>query len=123
MKLNKTFNIWQYNNCAFEASHYIADSKAIAIRIVDNETSEAIVKCTTYIQNVEYKEGIATIKNYSENRGMTDFLKEMGIVTEVVESFKCNEDAEDTETIDVCKIDLKKLKEYARDWHYEERKN
>ena len=118
--MKKYFKIWNYEDCSFTVSHYLADKKAIAIIIEDNITSEIVAKCTTYLEDTKYQKGIATIKNYSENKGMTDFLKKLGIVTEIFKSQKVNELAEDTETIDFCKINLKKLKEYATVWHYEE---
>ncbi len=118
----KNFKIWDYKNCSFIVSHYITEPSAIAIVIQDNDTSEIVTKSTIYDISQEYQVGMATIKNYSENKGMTEFLKNLGIVTSIIESYKVNEMAEDTETIDVCNIDLKKLKEYACEWHYDEEK-
>lgn len=120
VKMKKYFKIWNYEDCSFTVSHYLADKKAIAIIIEDNITSEIVVKCTTYLENTKYEIGMATIKNYSENKGLTEILKGLGVVTEVFKSQKVNELAEDSETIDFCKINLKKLKEYAIVWHYEE---
>ena len=116
--MKKNFKIWDYEDCSFEVSHYLADKKAIAIIIEDNRTSLMIAKCTTYLADTKYEAGIATIKNYSENRGMTKFLQDLGIVTEVFRKKKVNELAEDDETIDFCKINLEKLKDYAIIWHY-----
>lgn len=118
----KNFKIWDYKNCSFIVSHYLIEPSAIAIVIKDNDTSEIVTKCTIYDIFEEYRVGIATIKNYSENKEMTEFLKNLGIVTNIIERHKVNEMAEDTETIDVCNIDLKKLKEYACEWHYDEEK-
>lgn len=117
----KSFPIWEYKNCSFIVSSYLSEPIAIIFAIKDNETSEIVAKCTIYDLSTNYKKGMATIKNYSENRGMTNILKELGIVTNIIESNKVNELAEDTETIDVCNIDLEKLREYASDWNYEER--
>lgn len=116
----KTFKIWDYKNCSFIVSHYITEPNAIAIVIQDNDTSEIVTKCTIYDISEEYRVGMATIKNYSENKEMTEFLKNLGIVTNIIESHQVNEMTEDTETIDVCNIDLKKLKEYSIEWHYNE---
>lgn len=116
----KNFKIWDYKNCSFIVSHYITEPSAIAIVIKDNDTSEIVTKCTIYDIFEEYQLGMATIKNYSENKEMTEFLKNLGIVTNIIESHQVNEMAEDTETIDVCNIDLKKLKEYSIEWHYNE---
>ena len=116
----KSFPIWEYKNCSFIVSSYLSEPIAIIFAIKDNETSEIVAKCTTYDLFTNYEVGMATIKNYSENRGMTEFLKKLGVVTNIIESNKVNELAEETETIDVCNIDLEKLREYATEWHYKE---
>lgn len=121
INMNNTFEFKQYSKCQFFVSHYIADDKAIAIIIKDSATDEPICKCTTYDEFLEYEIGIATIKNYSENAGMTEFLRNLKIVEEVRENYKANDLAEDSETIDVCKLNLKILKSYADEWHYAER--
>lgn len=121
MHKNKIFQYEEYKDCHFIVSHYLTDKNAIAI-IIEDDITRKTIKCTTYIPKIEYKEGIATIKNYSENQGITDFLISLGVVTEVIEKKKVNELAEDTETIDICKIDLKKLKDFATEWHFERRK-
>lgn len=125
----KTFEFEEYSKCNFFVSHYCFDEKAIAISIEDSTTSELICKCTTYDIHRDYEVGIATIKNYTENVGMTEFLKKLGIVEEVIKSYILNEDVEDfgdipikKETLDVCKINLEVLKSYSKEWKYAEGK-
>ena len=118
--MNNTFEFKKNSKCQFFVSHYISDDKAIAIIIKDSTTDELICKCTTYDEFSEYEIGIATIKNYSENTGMTNFLRNLKIVEEVRDSYKINDMAEDTETVDICKINLERLKAYANEWHYAE---
>lgn len=115
----KKFEYEKYKNCSFIVSNYLSEPKPIAFVIKNNEDNEIIAKCTTYDMFQDYSNGIVTIKNYSENRGMTEFLKNLGIVTEVVQSYKCN-DLQETESIDVCKIDLKKLKAYSSEWYIQQ---
>lgn len=124
----KTFRFKKYPKCNFWVSHYYFDDDAIAIVIVDSVTNDVICKCTTYDIHFNYNLGIATIKNYTENVGMTDFLKDLGVVEEVIKSYILNEGIEDfggisieKETIDVCKINIKLLKSYATEWRYVER--
>ena len=120
INMNNTFEFKQYSKCQFFVSHYIADDKAIAIIIKDSATDEPICKCTKYDEFLEYEIGIATIKNYSENAGMTEFLRNLKIVEEIKKSYKVNDMAEDTETVDICKINLEELKAYAEEWKYAE---
>lgn len=61
----------------------------------------------------------ATIKNYSENSGMTKFLQKLGIIEEIYTSQKCHPGATDSETIDYCQINVEKLREYSKKFNYE----
>ena len=61
----------------------------------------------------------ATIKNYSENSGMTKFLQKLGVIEEVYSRRKSHPLALDSETIDFCQIDIEKLKEYSKEFNYE----
>ena len=66
-----------------------------------------------------YEPDTATIKNYSENAGMTKFLEKLGIIEEIYSKRKCNPYAADNETIDYCLINIEKLKEYTNEFNYE----
>ena len=49
---------------------------------------------------------------------------ELGVVTEIIMRQPCNPIVQDTlnsnnpQTIDLCDIDIKKLKEYSKEWNY-----
>ncbi len=118
----KKFNYKNYKNCYFVVASYAANDKAMAISI-ENEKGPISV-CTVYDGWSMYSEHITTIKNYSENSHMTEFLQKMGIVIDILNRTPCNEFERNTinssnpQTIDSCLIDTDKLREYAKEWHY-----
>jgi hypothetical protein len=65
-----------YNNCRFSVNRYHNDN--FALQIVDNEG--LIATCTVNLGKVETSDFVIAIKDYSENEGMVDFLKSMGII-------------------------------------------
>ena len=118
----KKFTYKNYENCYFIVGNYVADKNAMAISIKNDE--ENIVTCTVYRDFDPHCEGIVTIKNYSENSHITDFLVKLGIVTDILNRVPCNPFAYDTldtdnpQTFDFCVIDVRKLKEFCKEWHY-----
>ena len=120
----KTFKYKNNKKCYFIVSSYQTNPNAIAFSI-ENLKQGLITTCTVYIANKSYTKGLATIKNYSENSGMTEFLKKLGIVTKVFIKKPCNDfvigtfDPENAESIDTVLIDTDKLKEYSKEWYYD----
>lgn len=114
----KTFKYKNHNNCSFIVSSYVCDNMAIAIQIID-ENGEVVCTPTVYKEGYMYEPGFTTIKNYSENAGMTKFLIKLGIVEQVYTKIPCNMYAGKDETIDYCEINMKKLKEYSSKFEYE----
>lgn len=120
----KKFTYKNYKGCYFTVASYVADNKAMAISI-ENENEGPITVCTVYDDMRMYSEHITTIKNYSENSHLTDFLKKMGIVIDIIDRTPCNSYVEDSlnsenpQTIDICLIDTEKLKEYCKEWNYD----
>lgn len=72
-----------------------------------------------------YGENFATIKNYSENSHMTDFLQELKVIDTIFFREPCNSFVADTlftknpQTIDTCIINKDVLKEYTKEWYYD----
>ena len=120
----KKFNYKNYKDCYFIVGSYRANKEAISISI-QNDDIGAIAICTMYIKDCLYSADMVTIKNYSENSHMTEFLMKLGIVIKVMKQFPCNPFVEDTlqtnnpQSIDVCFIDKNKLKEYSKVWNYD----
>lgn len=122
----KTFKYKKYKKCFFIVSSYVADEDAMYIGI-ENETEGSIADCTVYYKDGIYIPGFITVKNYSENSNLTNFLKELKIITEICTRFPCNNFPEtlatlngaNPQSIDYCQIDIEKLKEYSKEWHYQ----
>lgn len=113
----KKFKYKNYKNCYFIVSSYVKDENAMAIAIESD--NGPITVCTVYDELGLYCEGITTIKNYGENSNITNFLKKLGIVREILNSFPCNYSyPNSSETKDICLIDMDKLKQYSKEWHY-----
>ena len=117
----KTFKYGNYT-AYFDVGHYSNDEKAISISIVDLDTGEPITSATSYLET-DYEVGQAVIENYSaygndvtSDVGMTEFLKDLEIVEDVIESTYVEDD--ERKTVDVCKINLRILKEYSKYWDY-----
>ena len=113
----KTFKYKDYENCYFNVGNYYYNKASMAINMVNTE-GESITTVTVNMQDYFYSPNTATIKNYSENAGMTKFLKKFGIIEEVYSSRVCNPYAQKSETIDYCSIDIDKLKEYTKEFNY-----
>ena len=121
----KTFNYKKYKNCFFVVGTYLSDPSAMYIGI-ENKQDGMITDCTVYMRYTFYETGTVTIKNYSENSNMTNFLKSLKIVKKVYNRVPCNNfsetlaslKSENPQTIDECEIDIDLLKEYSKEWDY-----
>ena len=90
----------------------------MSIRI-ENTNGENITVVTVNMKDYLYGPNEATIKNYSENSGITKFLEKLGVIEEIYSKVKCNPYASKNETIDYCLINIDKLKEYTKEFNYE----
>lgn len=114
----KTFNYKNYGDCYFNVGNYLYNKQSMAINII-SLNGENIATATVNMNDYMYAPNTATIKNYSENSGMTEFLKKLGIIDEVYSKAHCNPHALKSETIDYCLININKLKEYTNKFNYE----
>lgn len=114
----KTFKYKNYENCFFNVENYMNNKMSMAISIMNKE-GENITVATVNMSGYLYYPDTATIKNYSENGGMTEFLEKLGVIEEVYSKVKCHPGAFETETIDYCLINIDKLKEYSNEFNYE----
>jgi len=118
----KKFRYKNFDNCYFIVSSYLAQKEAMAIQI--EKDGEPIATCTVFEFGLPYSEHVTVIKNYSENSHMTNFLKKLGIVKEILYRNPCNSFVTETltgnnpQTFDTCLIDTDKLKEYCKIWNY-----
>lgn len=113
----KNFKYKNYGKCYFEVGTYFYNHSAMSIEI-KNEEGEDIRTATINMQDYIYFPDSATIKNYSENSGMTKFLKKLGVIEDVISSNKCNPNANEGETIDFCMINVEELKKYSKKFNY-----
>lgn len=114
----KTFKYKNYGHCYFNVGNYLHNNQSMAISIISIE-GENITVATVNMKDYLYAPDTATIKNYSDNSGITKFLEKLGIIKHVYSSVKCNPYASDSETIDYCLINIDKLKEYTNKFSYE----
>lgn len=116
MKYRK-FNYKNYKNCYCEVGNYTYNSQSMFIQI-KNEKYGDLYTATVNMPDYMYLPDTATIRNYSENSGMTEFLRKLGIIEEIYTRRKCHPRAENNETIDFCKINIEKLKKYSKEFNY-----
>lgn len=114
----KTFKYKKYGECYFNVGSYMNNKQSMAISIIGKD-DENIAVATVNINGWLYEPNTATIKNYSENAGMTKFLEKLGVIEEVYSKVQRNPYASKSETIDYCLIDIDKLKEYTNKFDYE----
>lgn len=114
----KKFNYKNYKDCYFEVGNYLNNSQSMFIQIKNKENGD-LYTATVNMPDYMYLPDTATIKNYSENSGMTKFLQKLGIVEETYTRRKCHPLAAESETIDFCQINVEKLKEYSKKFKYE----
>lgn len=115
---NKTFNYKNNKNCSFEVSNYQYNPQSMAIIIV-NSKGEEKTRVTVNMPEYFYSPDTATIKNYSDNSGMTKFLQKLGVIETVYSSRQAHPMSLKSETIDFCEINIEKLKEYSSKFNYE----
>ena len=113
----KTFKYKNYGDCYFEVNNYFHNKKSMAISI-KSINGERITVATVNMVNYIYEPNTATIKNYSENTGITDFLENLDFIIDIYSRKKCNPYAAENETIDYCLIDIDRLKEYSKEFNY-----
>lgn len=114
----KKFKYKEYKNCYFEVGNYKNNSQSMFIQIKNNVKGN-IRTVTANMKDYLYMPDTATIKNYSENKGMTKLLEKLGIIEAIYTRRKCHPYASDNETIDFCQINVDKLKEYSKEFNYE----
>lgn len=114
----KKFNYKKYKECYFEVGNYFHNFQSMSIQIKNKEYGQ-VCTVTINMPGYLYMPDTATIKNYSENSGMTKFLQKLGIIEEVYNKRKCHPQASNSETIDFCQIDIERLKEYSKKFDYE----
>lgn len=113
----KTFKYKKYGDCYFNVGNYLYNRQSMAITIMSKE-GESITVVTVNMDDYFYEPNTATIKNYSGNAGMTEFLENLGIIEEVYSKVQCHPNASKSETIDYCLINIDKLKEYTNEFDY-----
>lgn len=110
----KTFKYKNYKNCYFEVGNY--NSSSMYINITNGRSCDIVA--TVNMPDYFYTPNTATIKNYSEGSGMTNFLLKLGVIEQVYTKRKAHPMAISTETIDFCEINIEKLKEYSKEFDY-----
>lgn len=114
---NRYFKYKNYKKCFFEVGNYKNNLQAMSI-VLKNESGSLELVVTVNNPNYLYYPDTATIKNYSESGGITDFLEKLGIVEEVYSRVKAHPLALKNETVDYCAINIEKLKQYSKKFRY-----
>lgn len=104
----KTF---KYKNCYFYVNSYETNQDIIYIRI-ENNTCGMIIDCTKYLIQPMYEKNSTIIIDLE----MVKFLKELKVVTKVIEKINYGNFSSVSY---LCKINVKKLKEYSNEWYYQ----
>lgn len=112
-----TFKYKKYKDCWFEVANYPRNPQAMSI-IINSERMVNPIVVTVNMTDYIYEENTATIKNYSENSGMTDFLINLDIIDYIYSKKQCNIYATKKETIDYCEINIEELKKYSKKFDY-----
>lgn len=112
----KNFSYKKNKECYFEVFNDISNPESMCINIID-KNGKVLFNVTVYMPNYIYTPNTATIKNYSENEGMTKLLLKLG----VIEFIYCSKRFHtfNNETIDFCLINIDKLKKYSKVFNYE----
>lgn len=114
----KTFKYKNYNNCSFHVGNYKYNLNTMFIGILD-KNGNSICDCTINKPDYLYQENTATIKNYMENAGMTNFLLKLGIIEQIITKSNFNiYGTSKKESIDYCDINIKELKKYSSIFDY-----
>ena len=113
----KTFKYKKYKNCWFEVGNYPRNPEAMLITINSESMAEPQI-ITVNMPDYMYDENTATIKNYSENSGITDFLIDLDIIDYIYSKKQSNICATKGETIDYCEINIEEIKKYSKKFNY-----
>lgn len=108
----KTFSYNNHEECCFAVSNHLIMR---VIDIKDLQTNEVVKSdvFSTYFDR-DYAETVVTITNDSDDRKMTNFLRNLGVVTEIIESCICTDDEEEEKVIlDICNLNVDVFKEYS----------
>ena len=65
-------------DCAIRARKY--NNGNLAIELLEAETGDHFTTCTVNVGKIDDSLNAVAVKDYSENEGMLDFLKENGLV-------------------------------------------
>lgn len=114
----KTFEYKGKEGCYFKVGSYLSNPQCMFI-VIGNNIDEGETVCTVNMTNYMYFPDTTTVKNYSENSGMTEFLLKLGVIEEIYSKVPAHQLAEKGETIDFCAINVEKLKEYSKEYNYE----
>lgn len=117
----KTFSYKEHEECCFAVNHYFTNNLILTIDIKDLQTNE-IIKSTIFITDFDshYVENKVRVENYSVNREIVEFLKELEIVSEIVVRYVDVETEKKSLISDICRINLDVLKDYTSEWNYKE---
>lgn len=107
----KTFKYKDYKKCYFYVASYNADLNSMYIEI-DNKKYDSIIDCTTHNMFTMYEQNTATIKTLE----LVKFLKELNVVKKVIKEIPYGNFGD---KLYLCKIDTDILKEYSKEWHYQ----
>lgn len=107
----KTFKYKNHEKCYFYVDSYKIYPDVIYFRI-ENDTCEMITDCTKFHMFTLYEKNSTNIVDLE----MVKFLKELKIVTKVIEKVHYGNFSG---VLYHCKINIKKLKEYSKEWHFE----
>lgn len=120
----KTFKYGKIEKCYFSVGHYNKEN-AIGITVVEEETGEDITTLTELDDNYDYEIGLATIYNGNvvgdEVVGYktgTQVLQDLGIIDEIWTTYDLDNDGINSIPIASCRINLRVLKEYSKEWNY-----
>ncbi len=108
----KTFKYKNYKKCYFSVASYTPNPNAMYIEI-DNKTYDSITECTTYTTSTPFIPKTAAIKT----KELVNFLKELKVVTKVIAVLPYGNFSN---KLYLCKIDTDILKEYSKEWHYQD---
>lgn len=97
----------KYDHCFFRTGKYADNTPSIQIRQNTECGVEPILTATVSL-GVPLPDGCILVKNYSENEGVLEFLKNLGVVTKVMCYLPSG-----YVSIPVCKYDPKILARYT----------
>ncbi len=114
----KTFTYKKHKHCSFQVANYLNNTDAMAIVIID-ENGNRLYDCTVNKSDYIYEKNTATIRNYMETAGMTNFLIKLGVVEQLITKSNFSVYATSKkESIDYCDINVEILKKYSSKFDY-----